>query len=68
MPRYNYVCRGCEKGHIEFTHIKEYDKRGPLHRCPNCGKMKLERVIGGQDYAFHLKGGGWPSKDIKGGL
>jgi putative regulatory protein, FmdB family len=68
MPRYDYVCRGCEQGHIEFIHIKEYDKRGPLKACPRCKKRKLERVVGGQDYSFQLKGAGWPSKDFKGTL
>lgn len=68
MPRYDYACTSCEKPYMEIISIHEYQDRGPRKKCPSCNKLSLERVIGGGDYSFHLKGNGWPSKDIKSGF
>jgi len=42
MPTYDYRCRAC--GHLFelFQSITEGAKR----KCPECGKLKLERLIG----------------------
>ena len=44
MPIYDYVCEGCD---YELNDIEQSIKDKPLKKCPECGKLKLERVIYG---------------------
>ena len=46
MPLYDYVCANCDHT-IEDVHQSIKDK--PLVKCPQCGRMSLERVIYGGD-------------------
>ncbi len=56
MPTYEYGCDACG-----FTFEREQRiTEDPLKKCPNCGKMKLRRLITGGT-GFILKGGGWYS-------
>lgn len=56
MPIYEYAC---STGH----HFEEMQSFSHPHviKCPKCGK-RAKRVISLS--AFHLKGGGWYSKDV----
>lgn len=42
MPTYDYRCKSCEHEWELFQSIKA----DPIKKCPSCGKMKAERVIG----------------------
>lgn len=42
MPTYDYKCRGC--GHV-FEHFQAISDPA-LKKCPKCGKLRLERLIG----------------------
>jgi len=53
MPIYEYECQNC--GII--TEALQGFKEKPLKKCPECGKLKLERMISLS--SFHLKGNGW---------
>ncbi|MGB5812923.1 MAG: zinc ribbon domain-containing protein [Polyangiales bacterium] len=55
MPTYDYACDNC--GH-EFERQQRITE-DPIKKCPECGKMKARRMIGGG--GFILKGGGWES-------
>ncbi|MEM7436497.1 MAG: zinc ribbon domain-containing protein [Myxococcota bacterium] len=55
MPTYEYTCDSCG---YEFEREQRITE-DPIKRCPNCGKMKARRMIGGG--GFILKGGGWES-------
>lgn len=55
MPTYDYACDSC--GHEFELEQRITDK--PAKKCPNCGKLKARRMIGGG--GFILKGGGWES-------
>lgn len=55
MPTYDYTCDSC--GH-EFEREQRITEK-PLKKCPECGKLKARRMIGGG--GFILKGGGWES-------
>jgi putative FmdB family regulatory protein len=60
MPTYDYRCRACEHEFEAFQSMK--DK--PLRKCPECGKLKLERLIGmGAGVIF--KGGGFYETDYR---
>ncbi len=60
MPTYDYVCRGCEHAFEEFQSMSAK----PLKKCPSCGQMKLERLIGtGAGLIF--KGGGFYETDYR---
>jgi putative FmdB family regulatory protein len=50
---YEYECEGC--GHECVFEQKISDK--PKKKCPECGKMKLKRLISRS--SFRLVGGGW---------
>jgi len=50
---YEYECEGC--GHSFEFEQKITDK--PRKKCPECGKMKLKRLI--SHSSFRLLGGGW---------
>lgn len=60
MPTYDYVCRAC--GH-EFEQFQSITAP-VLRKCPKCGKLKLERLIGvGAGVIF--KGGGFYETDYR---
>lgn len=59
-PNYDYVCRGCD---YQFEHFQSMKSR-KLKKCPECGKLQLERLIGnGAGVIF--KGQDWPGQEIK---
>lgn len=60
MPTYQYECSAC--GH-SFEHLQSMlDKK--LRKCPECGKFKLQRLIGtGAGVIF--KGSGFYATDYK---
>jgi putative FmdB family regulatory protein len=60
MPTYEYVCDSCGHQFEQFQSIK--DK--PLRKCPKCGKLKLNRLIGaGAGVIF--KGAGFYATDYR---
>lgn len=59
MPIYEYECQAC--GHELEAWQKICDQ--PLRKCPECGKMKLQKLISA--VGFRLKGGGWYETDFK---
>jgi putative FmdB family regulatory protein len=60
MPTYDYECKSC--GHVfETMHAMSLP---PLRKCPECGKLKLVRLIsGGAGVIF--KGSGFYETDYK---
>jgi putative FmdB family regulatory protein len=62
MPTYDYVCQACDHAFEEFQAITAK----PLKKCPDCGKLKLQRLIGtGAGVIF--KGSGFYETDYRGG-
>ncbi len=61
MPIYEYQCQAC--GHQLEALQKVSDS--PLKKCPECGKLKLQKLISAP--SFRLKGGGWYETDFKSG-
>lgn len=59
MPIYEYHCTNCNH---QFEEIQGFNDE-PLTKCPECGKLKLEKLISAP--AFHLKGTGWYVTDFK---
>ena len=60
MPTYDYACQACGHTFEEFQMMSE-----PLLReCPECGKPKLERLIGG-GAGFVFKGSGYYVTDYR---
>ncbi|HET7570624.1 MAG TPA: zinc ribbon domain-containing protein [Gammaproteobacteria bacterium] len=59
MPIYEYECQAC--GHEMEAWQKISDE--PLRKCPECGKMKLQKLVSAA--GFRLKGGGWYETDFK---
>ena len=60
MPTYEYECKACGK-HLE---IFQSMKDAPLVKCPECGKLKLKRLLGtGAGIIF--KGSGFYCNDYK---
>jgi putative FmdB family regulatory protein len=58
MPTYDYACRACGHEFEEFQSITA----PVMRKCPKCGKLKLERLIGtGAGIIF--KGGGFYETD-----
>jgi putative FmdB family regulatory protein len=43
MPTYEYECQSCEHEFEQFQSMKD----DPLKDCPECGKKKLKRKVGG---------------------
>ena len=43
MPHYDYKCRKCGHTFELFQYITEGAKR----KCPECGKLRLQRLVGG---------------------
>jgi len=60
MPTYDYVCDACGHTFEEFQYIKET----PLRKCPECGKLKLRRLIGA-GAAIVFKGSGFYQTDYR---
>jgi len=61
MPHYDYLCSSCHHSFELFQQMSEKEKR----KCPSCGKLKLQRLIGpGAGVIF--KGKGFYSKDYNG--
>lgn len=42
MPTYDYKCNACDH---EFEKLQGIND-GALRKCPECGKLKLKRLIG----------------------
>lgn len=60
MPTYDYVCRACQHRFEYFQSMQD----ALLRKCPECGKPKLERLIGaGAGILF--KGSGFYETDYK---
>ena len=59
MPTYEYKCEHCGCVFEKFQSIT----KKPIRKCPECGKLKLNRLIGpGSGIIF--KGRGWPGQEI----
>lgn len=60
MPTYQYECGNCGH-HFDFLQSMTEDR---LKKCPKCGKLKLQRLIGsGSGIIF--KGSGFYETDYK---
>ncbi len=60
MPTYEYVCENCDHRFEKFQSFKAR----PLKKCPECGKMRLNRLIGaGAGVIF--KGSGFYQTDYR---
>ena len=60
MPTYEYKCGNCDHMMEKFQSITA----GPLKKCPECGKMKLQRLLGtGAGLIF--KGSGFYETDYR---
>ena len=60
MPTYDYKCQACEYEFEEFQSITAK----PIRKCPECGKMKVKRLIGtGAGVIF--KGSGFYETDYR---
>ncbi len=60
MPTYDYRCDHCNHEFEQFQSISA----SPLRKCPECGKMKLKRLIGtGAGVIF--KGSGFYETDYR---
>ncbi len=60
MPTYDYVCNACEHEFELFQSIKS----GPKRKCPECGRLKLRRLIG-PGAAIVFKGSGFYVTDSR---
>lgn len=60
MPTYDYVCENCDHRFEEFQSIKA----NPIKKCPACGKLKLNRLIG-TGSAVIFKGSGFYQTDYR---
>lgn len=60
MPTYDYRCKACEHEFELFQSMKDGHKK----KCPECGKMMLERLIG-TGAAVIFKGGGFYETDYR---
>jgi len=60
MPTYEYVCKNCQHEFERFQGIKAK----PIRKCPECGKLSLQRLIGaGAGIIF--KGSGFYQTDYR---
>lgn len=60
MPTYRYKCENCEHEFEEYQTFSE----NKLEKCPECGKLRLQRLIGpGSTVIF--KGQGFYETDYK---
>jgi putative FmdB family regulatory protein len=60
MPTYDYQCDACDHSFELFHSITVAAKR----KCPECGKMKLRRLIG-PGAAIVFKGSGFYTTDYR---
>ena len=60
MPTYEYECGNCGHQFEEFQYMSEK----PLRKCPQCAKMKLQRLIG-SGAGIIFKGSGFYETDYK---
>ncbi len=60
MPTYDYQCDACDHAFELFQSIKAATKR----KCPECGKLKLRRLIG-PGAAIVFKGSGFYQTDYR---
>ena len=60
MPTYEYQCRNCDHLFEEFQSIMAK----PLKKCPECKKMRLQRLIGG-GAGLIFKGSGFYITDYR---
>lgn len=60
MPTYDYKCSACDHLFELFQHITE----NPIKKCPACGKLKVERMIGAGG-AVIFKGSGFYQTDYR---
>jgi len=60
MPTYEYVCNNCQHEFEQFQSMKAR----PIRKCPECGKLSLQRLIGaGAGIIF--KGSGFYQTDYR---
>ncbi|MBO6739320.1 MAG: zinc ribbon domain-containing protein [Phycisphaerales bacterium] len=60
MPTYDYKCNACDHRFELFQSMSE----GVKKKCPECGKLKLERLIG-TGSALIFKGSGFYETDYR---
>jgi len=60
MPTYEYECDACGHRFDQFQSITA----NPLRKCPECGRLKLRRLIG-TGGAVIFKGGGFYETDYR---
>ena len=60
MPTYDYKCNHCDHSFELFQHMTEK----PVKKCPACGKLKAQRVIGSGS-AIIFKGSGFYQTDYR---
>lgn len=60
MPTYEYECGNCGHQFEEFQYMSEKS----LRKCPQCAKMKLQRLIG-SGAGIIFKGSGFYETDYK---
>ena len=60
MPTYDYRCNACNHEFELFQSMSE----GVKKKCPECGKLKLERLIG-TGSALIFKGSGFYETDYR---
>jgi len=60
MPTYEYRCDNCQHEFEQFQSIKAK----PIRKCPECGKLRVQRLIGaGAGIIF--KGSGFYQTDYR---
>lgn len=60
MPTYEYICDSCQHHFEKFQSIKAR----PIRKCPECGKLSVQRLIGaGAGIIF--KGSGFYETDYR---
>ena len=60
MPTYEYICDSCKHEFERFQSIKAK----PIRKCPKCGKLRVQRLIGaGAGIIF--KGSGFYQTDYR---
>jgi putative FmdB family regulatory protein len=60
MPTYDYRCKACGHAFEEFQMMSD----PVLRKCPECGKLELERLIG-TGAGFVFKGSGYYVTDYR---
>jgi putative FmdB family regulatory protein len=60
MPTYDYICQACGHALEIFQSMSESPKR----KCPECGKLKLQRQIG-MGAGILFKGSGFYETDYR---